>query len=86
MMGRKVVIPKNFFGEKDLPEDKEKIYAFLARVVGAVPTNKADKPSLMLLFDDGAEVAFYVAQHSRAKKAQAHIYLQNPNVLVEPHL
>ena len=49
MMGRKVVIPKNFFGEKDLPEDKEKIYAFLARVVGAVPTNKADKPSLMLL-------------------------------------
>ena len=53
-------------------------HRFIAKVVG---DTTADKPAKLLLFDDGAEVKFYMSVHPKARTAQKHVYLMNPEVM-----
>lgn len=48
--------------------------SFIARII---KDTKADKHAKMVVFHDGAEVPFYVHQHSRAAASKKHIYIGN---------
>jgi len=46
-------------------------------------TPVADRPCFTVRFGDGSKVNFYVDAHPRAAKVKKHIYIKNPDVLVD---
>ena len=66
-----------------LPENADLLKGFVTK---AIKKQKgADKPAIVLLFSDGAEVPFYLDRHPKAKAELAHVFLRgNAEVFIMP--
>lgn len=67
-----------------LPDDHETLQGFVARDMKVLKGK--DRPCHMLLFSDGAEVAFYVDFHEKSTQDRAHVYLRSPQVYLVPEV
>ena len=67
-----------------LPKNADLLAGFITK---AVEKRKgADKPAIVLLFSDGAEVPFYLDRHPKAKAEKAHVFLRgNAEVRIMPY-
>ena len=67
-----------------LPKNADLLAGFITK---AVEKRKgADKPAIVLLFSDGAEVPFYLDRHPKAKAELAHVFLRgNAEVRIMPY-
>lgn len=75
-----VCIPKTFFDAAYLKPEYQSCKGFIARIGRMATRAEADRTSFFVYFHDREYAPFYLKKHPKAKKGEAHRFLQHATV------